>query len=355
MKQYFKAFVIFLICYSGPSISVEVKGLFEAEVITKSQSHVDRNKAIRDALVIVLEKIMAGEGVLDNPTIQAALNDATRFTTQYQYSLAPSGVDNDSSTRIMRVKFDQDTLIDLIRLSNLGVWSEMRDETLLWLVVDEDSKRKIFNEEQMPEIANALSKAAKRKGLPLLYPLMDLEERQQISVNDILSAYSERLYEVSERYGAAAMLIGRIDKNKKCWKSEWAFYFDHEVKQWTEQCSPLDQAILSGIQGAYNRLSIYYAVKPERLELGTVILKVSGIKGMTALSRVTNYLSALPMTKAVNWLKVESDVNYYKVKTSGSRRSFENAVGLGRVLDPLDTSKQKNNELEYKLLPEKIR
>ena len=355
MTRLTKTFFIFLLCYSGNALSVEVQGLFEAEVITKSSSLEDRNKAIKEALTIVLKKVMVGENILENPTVQIALSDAARYTTQFQYSLIPSDIGENSSKRVMRAKFDEQALMELMRSSNLGIWSAIRDETLVWLVVDEGGKRKTYNEEQMPEIANALSKAAKRKGLPLMFPLMDLEERQKITINDILGAYSERLYEVSDRYGTASMLVGRVNKNKKCWVSEWAFYFNNSVKQWSKQCSSLDESILSGAQGAYDKLSAYYAVKPESLKLGTFILKISDIKSMTGMSKVTDYLTSLPKIETVHWVKVEAGVNYYKIKTSGSRRAFENTVGLGRVLDPLNTGKQKDNELEYRLLPEIIR
>ena len=355
MNRLTNAFFIFLICYSGNSISLEVQGLFEAEVMTKSRSPEDRNEAIKDALAIVLKKVMAGEDIMQDSTVQIALDNAAQYTTRFQYSLISSDGGDANSTRIMRVKFDAKALMELIRSSTLGFWNAMRDETLVWLVIDEDGKRKIYNEEQMPEIANALSKAGKQKGLPLLFPLMDLEERQQISVNDILSAYSERLYEVSDRYGTVSMLVGRVDKKKECWTSEWAFYFNNNVKQWTKKCSTLDQAILSGTQGAYDKLSQYFAVKPETLELGTIIVKVTGIKGMTAMSKVTDYLVSLPMTKTVNWLKVKSGVNYYRIKISGNKRDFKNVVGLGRFLNPMDTGKRKNNDLEYRLLPENIR
>jgi hypothetical protein len=355
MKRLTKTFFIFLLCYSANAISVEVQGLFEAEVITQSGSLEDRNKAIKEALTIVLKKVMVGENILENPTVKIALDDASRYTTQFQYSLIPSNVGDKGSTRVMRVKFDEHALMELMRSSNLGIWSAIRDEMLVWLVVDEGGKRKIYNEEQMPEMANALSKGAKRKGLPMLFPLMDLEERQKISINDILGAYSERLYEVSDRYGTTSMLVGRVNKNKKCWVSEWAFYFNNSVRQWSKQCSSLDESILSGVQGAYDKLSEYYAVKPESLEFGTIILKVSGIKGMTGMSKVTDYLTSLPTTEAVHWLKVKSGINYFKIKTSGSRLAFENTVGLGRVLDPLNTGKHKDNELEYRLIPEIIR
>ncbi len=355
MQRLLKAFLFILLSHSGILLAVEVQELFEAEVITQSQSPNDRNKAIKDALAIVLGKIMAGENIFEDFTVKMALKDAPRYTTQYRYSLIPSNSD-ENSARLMRVKFDQDALLELMRSSKLGIWNEVRDETLVWLVVEKNGKKQIFNEESMPDIANALTKAAKRKGLPLLFPLMDLQESQKITIPDILGAYSDKLLEVSKRYATPSILVGRVKKYKKCWKSEWALYFNSDIKQWSSECVALDEAILSGMQGTYDKLSKFYAVNPDTLEIDSVILKVSGVKNMTDMSRITDYLSSLPMTESVNWLKVKSGINYYKVKTSGSRRAFIDAVGLGRILDPLDPDDMQNkNELKYRLLPDTIR
>ncbi len=352
MQRLLIVFLFFLLSHAEISLAVEVQGLFEAEVITQSQSPKDRNKAIKDALGIVLGKIMAGENIFDDPVVNMALEDAPRYTTRYRYSLIPSNSD-ENSARLMRVEFDQNALLELVRSSKLGIWNEIRDETLIWLVVEKNGKKQIFNEELMPDIANALSKAAKRKGLPLLFPLMDLEESQKITIPDILGAYSDKLLEVSRRYATPSILVGRVKKYKKCWKSEWALYFNKDIKQWNSECVTLDEAVLSGMEGTYDELSKFYAVKPDTLEIDTVILKVSGVKNMTDMSKITDYLNSLPMTESVNWLKVKSGINYYKVKTSGSRRAFIDAVGLGRILDPLDPEDlQEQNELKYRLLPD---
>ncbi len=355
MQRLFIILLFLLLIHAEISLAVEVQGLFGAEVITQSQSLKDRNKAIKDALAIVFGKIMAGENIFDDPTVKMALEDAPRYTTRYRYSLIPSNSD-ENSARLMRVEFDQNALLELLRASKLGIWNEVRDETLIWLVVEKNGKKQIFDEQLMPDIANALTKAAKRKGIPLLFPLMDLEESQKITIPDILGAYSDKLLEVSKRYATPAILVGRLKKYKKCWKTEWALYFNNDIKQWNSECVTLDEAILSGMEGTYDKLSKFYAVKPDTLEIDTVILKVLGVKNMTDMSKITDYLNSLPMTESVNWLKVKSGINYYKVKTSGSRRAFIDAVGLGRILDPLDPEDlQEENELKYRLLPDTAR
>ena len=351
MDKVLKVLVISLLFFTETIAAIEVKGLFEAEVMTKSQSRADRNAAVNAALEMVLGKVLAGENILQDTAASIALSDSSQYVTQYQYSLIPSETDPESTARVMRVVFDKHSLLALLKSSELGIWSAIRDETLVWLVVEENGERQFYNENRMPEFANVLDRASRNKGLPLLFPLMDLEEQQKISVNDVLSAYSDRLLEVSERYGTVAILSGRVQKKADCWNAEWAFYFDDDINQWSQTCGALDQVVLNGLQGAYDQLSKYYAVKPETLEIDTVILKVSGVKGMTDMTRVTDYLSALPMIETVSWLRVESGNNLYKVKFVGSQEVFENMLGLGRVLNPVKTKMVGKDELEYQLLP----
>ena len=160
------------------------------------------------------------------------------------------------------MQFDEDLILDVLRKSQVGVWSEIRPETLLWLIVDENGGRQFYNADAMPEIDAALTLAAKLKGLPLIFPLLDIEEQQKISVTDVLGADSRNLLAVSSRYDAPAIMVGHVVKKGACWQADWAFHFDGKIKQWNSGCEPLKTTLSIGIKGAYDVLSAYYGVKP---------------------------------------------------------------------------------------------
>jgi len=219
------------------------------------------------------------------------------------------------------------------------------------LVVEENGRRSFFKADTMHELNIALSKGAKQTGLPLLYPLSDLDEQRQISVNDVLSAYPQNLLRVSERYGVVSILAGRVVKMQQCWKGDWAFYFDDRVEQWTKACSPLNEVILTGLRGVYSRLASVYAARPDSLEpAGAVTLKIAGINGIDDMARVIHYLQSLPMVKSVSWLDSQAGLNRYKVSYEGNRHAFEESVGIGRVLNPQDIDSKGISELRYQLL-----
>lgn len=130
------------------------------------------------------------------------------------------------------------------------MWGETRPETLLWLVIEENGQRGFFKADMMPESDSALNRISRQTGLPLLFPLLDMDEQREISVSDVLSAYPQHFLTVSERYGVISILAGRAVKMQGCWKADWAFYFDENIEQWLKPCTTLNEVILTGMQGS---------------------------------------------------------------------------------------------------------
>jgi len=266
MKYKRARYWLFIFCcvFSSRVPAIEVTNLFEIEIVARSESAEDRNQAIKQALFAVLDRILVSEDIAKIPIVQEMLKNAGQYVKQSQYSLLPAEEYANTDARLFRVQFDEDQIMEVLRKSQVGIWSEIRPETLLWLVIDEDNQRQFYNPDTMPEIESALWRASKVKGVPLIYPLLDIEEQQKISVKDVLGTDPRKLLEVSSRYDVAAVMTGRVAKKSECWQAEWAFYFDGKIKQWNSACQPLKPAIAAGIRGAYDVLSNYYGIKPEK-------------------------------------------------------------------------------------------
>jgi hypothetical protein len=184
---------------------------------------------------------------------------------------------------------------------------------------------------------------------------MDIDEQRQLSVQDVLSAYPQHLLSASERYGVVSILAGRVVKDKNCWQSDWAFYFDQRVEQWTHDCGSLNEVILMGLQGVYGKLSNYYAVKPFTVvEKKKVTLKISGILTSDDRDRVLRYLKSLTMVTSVDWLTGSAGQDIYKVGFDGNRTDLEDRLALGRILNPQDHENAGTDELNYRLLSKRF-
>ncbi len=242
--------------------AVEVKRLYEIEVISQSKRLQDRDMAIRKALKIVLSRILAGKAALKDRAVKKVLLNAKRYVSEFQFSMGRTSKKGSSSTRIMRVLFNEKLLVKTLRSRRNGLWNEIRPRTLVWLVVEEKGKQKIFDKVLMPQLDLSLNKASRQKGLPVLYPIQDLDEKRSLSISHVLSAHSEQLLEVSSRYDVVSTLAGRMVNKGNCWQAEWTHYFDVKIKQWRSPCGSIADVALKGFQGLYQNLSIYYAAKP---------------------------------------------------------------------------------------------
>jgi len=331
-------FLMVCLLFSTQSLlAVEVKGLFETEVMTQTQSRTDRNKALREALAIVLNRIAVGNDVMQDPTIVMALNNAASYVDEYQYALVSDRGDA-NSPRTMRVSFNEQVLMALLRNSRVAIWNEVRDAVLVWLVVERAGSRAILDVDMDADVVSALQTAAKRKGIPILLPLMGLEEKKSIRAADILSAYPEKLLAASRPYDVATILSGKVVKQRNCWHSEWTLNFDNKVEQWSEACMPLTENLSHAFQSVYNHLAPFYSAKPTHKGVDKFLIKVSGIKGLSAETKVKAYLRQLPMVKSVKWVRVDKDKHVFRLKYSGTRKALIDYIALGRVLHSKDNT-----------------
>lgn len=347
MKVWINALLVCLMLVHQNLQAVEVAGLYEVEVIAKSEQEQDRVAAIKQAMQRLLMRILAGNELFNDDTVSSVLNNAENYISEYQLSLAEGGQKN---ARLMRVLFDEDKIVSTLRPGKNGLWNEIRPRTLIWLVVERNGKQQFFDPEAMPDIERVVKKASKQKKIPMLFPIQDLKEKRVLSISDVLSAYSEHLLEVSVRYEVVSTLAGKLVKQGGCWKAEWTLYFNAKIEQWRSPCASVDQATLLGFQGVYDRLSQYYAAKPERKEIAAVMMKISGINKVTEIMRVTDYLEALPMIKTVTWLVAKDGYNLYRVFYQGARKELNNQLEAGHVLSAESFLNQSADEVKYRFL-----
>ena len=350
MKVRIRVLFVCLIFASQISYAVEINRLYETEVIANSEQEHDRVTAIRQALTIVLTRVLAGNNILQDDTVKAVLANATDYVSEFQYSLIATDEQKNNNARLMRVQFDEMLLVDVLRPGKLGYWNETRSRTLVWLIVEKEGKQQFFDAGLMPDIDAAMDKASRQKALPILYPMQDLREKRTLSISDVLSAYSEHLLEVSLRYDVVSTLAGKMVQVGACWKAEWTFYFDAKIEQWRSPCSSINNVALSGLQGAYDRLSTYYAVKPNIKEINSIVFKVSNIKNINAMQKVTDYLESLPMIKTVTWVTTESGYNVYRIFYQGTQQALNIELTNSKALRAEDFPLKETKEVKYTFL-----
>ena len=97
------------------AFAVEVKGLFETELVARSQLAEDRNIALKQALFVVLDRILVSEDIAKIPVVRKCCWERNIQFKQSQYSLLPADEYADTDARLFRVQFDEDQILEVLR------------------------------------------------------------------------------------------------------------------------------------------------------------------------------------------------------------------------------------------------
>lgn len=181
-----------------------VTGLYDAAVDIAKQSEQAQNAAIQTGLKQVLVKISGTPDILREAGLKPYVKRAREFTRQLQF------VTQDQQLSLL-ISFDASKIDDLIRQLDYPIWGSYRPSTILWLVREQEQfDRRILSENDDVALRQALNNYARQRGVGLLYPVLDLEDLQRISVYDVWGLFTDSLAGASERYGVEVIYGVRV-------------------------------------------------------------------------------------------------------------------------------------------------
>lgn len=107
------------------------------------------------------------------------------------------------------VAFDERALRNVVADAGLPLWPRRRPQVVMWLAFDDGVERLLGADPTQP-LAAALIDAAKRRGLPLALPLLDLDDTGRVSAAVARARFVDTLQQASRRYGADLIIAGSV-------------------------------------------------------------------------------------------------------------------------------------------------
>jgi len=207
---------VFLITLFSPvnTYALTVEGLYEAEVPIPDQSTRNKKGGIAAALRSVMVKLTGDRNVFGRSAAVDMVKDAERYVQQYEYrSKQVRSQDQLTSKKQLHlwVNFNAKALNDSLRNYAIPVWGQERPSTLVWLASQNDRRRKLIAQEDESGYIEILNQRAAQRGIPLVYPLLDLEDTLALKASDVWGGFSGPVMQASERYGTDAILTGSIE------------------------------------------------------------------------------------------------------------------------------------------------
>jgi hypothetical protein len=331
LKTLFKASLLYVSCLFielNSANATEVTVLDESLVPVETRSGAERNKAISVALQNVILKNSGAAAALTNPMVMAKVKSPNTLISQYGYH------DIDGEL-FLKVNFDHKRILELLREAQLPVWGKQRPLTLVWLVEDLDGERSIVNDASDYDSRQLFKQNSEAKGVPLLFPLMDLDDNMKISVNDVRGMFVDQVEQASFRYQADYFVIASIGPDVKGVEFSVSLFARDTKDQDTPTPLVSKRQVVAdtneAVMGIISTVSEYYvsryAIADTGAQLNSAITFVD-ITDMQQLVEIEKYLKQLSAVKSVNVSQMLGSSVTYNLELFGTLDDLHRLMAL---------------------------
>lgn len=307
--------------------------LFETEVVVSDQTPGVRKAALQGALREVVVRVSGQQDVLGTEPVQALFGNPEQLVQQYRYFTEPQ---RDPPLLKLWVRFDGDAIREAVQQQGLAYWGGERPDTLVWLAVEDRGRRYVVSADDVSDVHRAVEAAARERGVPLLFPLMDLEDQTQVHFSVIWGGYFDKVLTASTRYNPQSVLIGRLNRSPSGgWASRWELNVAGKPASWSDSHQQLDALSRQGIADVADRLATQLSVAmPGGGFAGGTTIQVQGVETLAAYARITAYLKTLTSVRDVQVSEVTPTAVRYSLQLGGSEESLRRTIAIGTMLEP---------------------
>ena len=412
-----RAVIVYLLC-AQLVLASESVDLFTTTIDVESESRQERVIASRTALKMLLIRVTGDKSALENyPLLASRLTNADRYIASFSYQTVkvnplidkldtsegsfydamdiPSDglfddspeldlsdsldkavdyvttnpnttVDNNavlSQAVIPEVKdvlrlnivFQGDAIKVLLVQAGAPFWQANRPGVLVWLVAQSGDQQRMINAELAPQFFSALNQAAKARGVPLIQPLLDLEETSQISAADLWDLSMPVIHSASQRYDNGAILVGKLSQAyDKSWFGQWMLLYrgDRQIENY--RGTELADFFTLGSDLVADRLAADYAVAVNQAQRNNnLTIKFSGIRDHTDYLALSEYLRQVPALKTIQLSHIDGEHCYFSLEGNDDIDQLRALIELNGRLVPASNRGNDSyliNQLHYQWL-----
>ena len=314
-----------------------------------SQGDADRRRAAGAALGEALTRATGLREIPFGAEVDAAILESERYYVRYAFAtrdIQPQAGGDAVAETQLEIHFEQGTLLDLLRRTGLPVWSADRPTTLVWVVLDPaaggarpspGSARHVVSSTAVgaaQAVASTMHREARRRGIMLTFPLMDLEDRE-LTDTDLWGRFWTAIMRASRRYASDLVLLGRVAaKPGGGWSSHWELKSaggeQEPVASFVHRGSSAAAVAGEAVHRAADALARRFAVRGG--DLDTIALTVRGAQTVRGYAAVLHYLQSREYINRVDLSAVEPDALHLKLHSRSARDQLVELLLMGGYL-----------------------
>ncbi len=322
-----------------PAVAVTVDDLFTVELPVADQTTSLRLESFSQAFRQVIVKVSGSDDALRSPAFKRPSESSARYVKQFRYinRKLPDDEEFDAGRLFLRIDFDQQLVESLLRENNFPVWGRERPSSLMVISYDVNENIKLVSDDSTPDLIEALDQAASIHAVPVLFPLMDLQDIALVRINDIVSRQYDNINTMASRYAPDALLVGQIvGRSGKGWRGDWEVRFAEQIFKWNFKASSKQAVVDQVVKHLAKILALEYALEDHRRIEQSILLSVSGLQGIDKLIKVQKYLKALNVVDNVRVAMINQDVITYRLKLRNDPEDLQRLIDFGEMLEQED-------------------
>ncbi|HSW94031.1 MAG TPA: DUF2066 domain-containing protein [Gammaproteobacteria bacterium] len=337
MKKSGLLFLLYLICAS-PVLAVRVQTLYQGVLPVSSQATTLQSQLASDALAQVLVKVSGNNAVLNNPVVKSQSGSAMSLMQEFGYAPAPHTPPN-LKPWLLQVNFDPEGVNQLLRDAGQPIWGQNRPLLMVWLDYEVNGHPPaMIGADAGSDVSVMLKQQTDRRGLPVVFPAMDVTDLGQVSVNDIVTMALPKLMNAASRYTRDGMLIGRIQQTASGYNTQWKLVVGHDQWGWNITGNHLMDILASMSDHVADALAGRYATVISNTVQSEVTLKIVNVTEADDFVQVMNYIKHLTPVSDVEVVQITGNELILKVSLRGSDESFARALSVGQKMTPVATT-----------------
>lgn len=325
--------LVLLLFFSRCGWSVDLPEPYLARVEVASQSAKDRDSALQAGLREVLIRLSGDQQVVNLPAVAASLTKAESLLDQYHYSRAAALTETGPERLLLEARFRPEAIMTLLRGANTLYWAPSRPQLLIWVALEQNQERRLLGISELQMLLPSLFAAAEKRGIPLIFPLLDLVDTAALPIDLAWLLNPEAITTASVRYHPDGVLAGRISQLPDGrWQARWWFDDNGESWQLDLDADSLDALSSGAVDQVANNWASRYAVRlgatEEQFEL-----EITEVNNLGSYAAVMSHMQKLPWVRRVMLVGISGNMLRFNLVSDVDRGQSQNLLQLDGKLE----------------------
>ncbi|MCG9696791.1 DUF2066 domain-containing protein [Shewanella sp. Isolate11] len=324
----FGIFTASIVLMANATVATERLQLDESVVKVDDRTTQTKNAALQQALRDVILKNSGSESALDVASINSAISNPTSYIRQFGYQ-------DIEGQQYLRASFDQQKIIKLLRDAQLPVWGKQRPLTLMWLADHNQGEFNIVSDASDTVVSGDIRQISQSRGMPMLLPLMDLDDAMFVGVNDVRGMFADQVAKASQRYNTDYFIMASVEINSDNKASFNMVLYpmgtEQGLYQPLAQKSGVADTETAAIGQMLSAVSEFYAARYAVADSGESLSKkltFIDLSQRKQLVDIEKFLTQLSAVKSVSLIQLKGSTASFSLELFGSEADLKRLLNL---------------------------